>query len=241
VAQTVLIADDEVKLARLVCGYLEAAGFRALHASDGAQALELFRANRPDLVILDVMMPVMGGLDAARAMLREADVPIILLTARTEETDRVVGLELGADDYVTKPFSPRELVARVRAVLRRTSRANGAAAPLAPAAESDGTMVRGSLVLDLVRRSVTVEGQPRDLTSVQFDLLAVLAREPGRVFGREQLLARLHQSGHQGYERTIDAHVKNIRRALGDASASPRFVGTVRGVGYRFMEQEERR
>lgn len=240
-AQTVLIADDEVKLARLVCGYLEAAGFRALHASDGAQALDLFRANRPDLVILDVMMPVMGGLDAARAMLREADVPIILLTARTEETDRVVGLELGADDYVTKPFSPRELVARVRAVLRRSSRANGAAPPFAPANGADGVMARGSLVLDLVRRIVTVEGRPLDLTAVQFDLLAVLAREPGRVFGREQLLARLHQSGFQGYERTIDAHVKNIRRALGDTSGSPRFVGTVRGVGYRFMEQEERK
>jgi len=239
-AQTVLVADDEVKLARLVCGYLEAAGFRALHAPDGRQALELFRAHRPDLVILDVMMPVMDGLDAARAMLREADVPIILLTARTEETDRVVGLELGTDDYVTKPFSPRELVARVRAVLRRSSRAPGAAPP-APPSPSGGILARGPLVLDLVRRSVTVNGRHRNLTSVQFDLLALLAREPGRVFGREQLLSRLHQSGIQGYDRTIDAHVKNIRRALGDASASPRFVGTVRGVGYRFIEQEERR
>ena len=239
-AQTVLVADDEVKLARLVCGYLEAAGFHALHAPDGRQALELFRAHRPDLVILDVMMPVMDGLDAARAMLREADVPIILLTARTEETDRVVGLELGTDDYVTKPFSPRELVARVRAVLRRSSRAPGAT-PSAPPSQPGGILARGPLVLDLVRRSVTVDGRHRDLTSVQFDLLALLALEPGRVFGREQLLSRLHQSGTQGYDRTIDAHVKNIRRALGDASASPRFVGTVRGVGYRFIEQEERR
>jgi DNA-binding response OmpR family regulator len=238
-AQTVLIADDEVKLARLVCGYLEASGYRALQAADGRQALELFRAHHPDLVILDIMMPVMDGLDAARAMLREADVPIILLTARTEETDRVVGLELGADDYVTKPFSPRELVARVRAVLRRASRAPRDAPAIA--AEHEGVLARGSLALDLDRRRVTVKGKPRELTSAQFDLLAAMAREPGRVFSREQLLARLHASGNQGYERTIDAHVKNLRRALGDSSVRPRYVGTVRGVGYRFIEEEARK
>jgi DNA-binding response OmpR family regulator len=242
-AQTVLIADDEPKLARLVAGYLEAAGYRTLRAADGKQAVEQFHANHPDLVILDVMMPVMDGLAAARAMLREADVPIIFLTARTEETERVVGLELGADDYVTKPFSPRELVARVRAVLRRGGR-SGAGSALIPAASTDadaaGVLARGVLRVDPVRRSVTVSGEHRELTSVQFDLLVILATEPGRVWSREQLLARLHGREVEGYERTIDAHIKNLRRALGDSSDSSRFIGTVRGVGYRFVDQEDR-
>jgi DNA-binding response OmpR family regulator len=226
---TILIADDEAKMVRLVAGYLEAAGYRTLRASDGLQALGLFRAEHPDLVVMDVMMPGRDGLETARDMLREARTPIILLTARSDETDRVVGLEIGADDYVSKPFSPRELVARVRAVLRR------AAAP-AEARTEARAIERGGLRIDPGRREVTVDGVQRPLSSLQFDLLLAMAREPGRVFSREQLLARIHARDPESYERTVDAHVKNLRRALGDRSLSPRFIGTVRGVGYRFMD-----
>ncbi len=225
---TVLIADDEPKIVRLVAGYLERDGHRTLHAGTGRQALELFRAHRPDLAVLDVMMPDLDGIETARAMLREADLPVIFLTARADEADRVAGLELGADDYVVKPFSPRELAARVRTVLRRARRPDGAGARLEV----------GGLVVDRAKRSVRVDGAARALTAVQFDLLAAFAAEPGRVFTREQLLAAIHESESEGYERTIDAHVKNLRRALGETSARPRFVETVRGVGYKLAEPE---
>jgi DNA-binding response OmpR family regulator len=224
--KTILVADDEPKMARLVAGYLEAAGYRVLKAADGAAALDLFRSGRPDLVVLDVMMPALDGLEAARAIRREAETPIIFLTARSQEHDRVRGLELGADDYVVKPFSPRELVARVRAVLRRSS---------APAAEA---IERGGLRIDPVRREVAVDGAPRAVSSLQFDLLLALAREPGRVFTREQLLAAVRADEAECLDRTIDAHVKNLRKALGDRSPAPRFIGTVRGAGYRFIDQE---
>lgn len=230
-----LIADDEPKIVRLVAGYLEREGHRTLHAGTGRQALELFHAHRPDLAVLDVMMPDLDGIEAARAMLREADLPIIFLTARAAEADRVAGLELGADDYVVKPFSPRELAARVRSVLRRSHRAARGTPP------PSGGSVRidvGSLAIDLAKRSVRVDGTARALTAVQFDLLAALARDPGRVFSREQLLEAIHEDASEGYERTIDAHVKNLRRALGDASARPRFIATVRGVGYKLREPE---
>jgi DNA-binding response OmpR family regulator len=233
---TVLIADDEPKIVRLVAGYLEREGHRTLHAGTGRQALELFRAHRPDLAVLDVMMPELDGIEAARAMLREADLPIIFLTARADEADRVAGLELGADDYVVKPFSPRELAARVRSVLRRAARPGARdRLPLGRAAPIEV----GGLVVDRAKRSVRVDGAARALTAVQFELLAALASEPGRVFTREQLLAAIHESESEGYERTIDAHVKNLRRALGETSARPRFVETVRGVGYRLVEPEE--
>jgi DNA-binding response OmpR family regulator len=232
---TVLIADDEPKIVRLVAGYLEREGHRTLHAGTGRQALELFRAHRPDLAVLDVMMPDLDGIEAARAMLREADLPIIFLTARGGEADRVAGLELGADDYVVKPFSPRELAARVRSVLRRSRRAaRGARSP----ADGNVRIDVGGLSIDRVKRSVRVDGATRVLTAVQFDLLAALAFEPGRVFTREQLLEAIHEDASEGYERTIDAHVKNLRRALGEASARPRFVVTVRGVGYKLREEE---
>ncbi len=232
---TVLIADDEPKIVRLVAAYLEREGHRTLRAGTGRQALDLFRAQRPDLAVLDVMMPELDGIEAARAMLREADLPVIFLTARADEADRVAGLELGADDYVVKPFSPRELAARVRSVLRR-SRRSGASRRLATGGAA--RIEVGALVVDPSRRSVRIDGTARALTAVQFDLLAALAAEPGRVFSREQLLAAIHESESEGYERTIDAHVKNLRRALGDASARPRFVATVRGVGYKLLEPE---
>jgi DNA-binding response OmpR family regulator len=233
---TVLIADDEPKIVRLVAAYLEREGHRTLRASTGRQALELFRAHRPDLAVLDVMMPEIDGIEAARAMLRETDLPVIFLTARSDEADRVAGLELGADDYVVKPFSPRELAARVRSVLRRARR------PGAAAGYPQGAAARlevGGLVIDRAKRIVRVDGTARALTAVQFELLAALASEPGRVFTREQLLAAIHESESEGYERTIDAHVKNLRRALGDKSAQPLFVETVRGVGYRLVEPED--
>jgi len=180
-------------------------------------------------------MPDLDGIEAARAMLREADIPIIFLTARTGEADRVAGLELGADDYVVKPFSPRELAARVRSVLRRARR--GSPASRIPVGAPARIEV-GGMTLEPAKRSVRVDGATRELTAVQFDLLAALAREPGRVFSREQLLEAIHEDASEGYERTIDAHVKNLRRALGDASSRPRFIATVRGVGYKLLEPE---
>ncbi len=228
----ILIADDEVKIVRMVAGYLEAAGFRTLSAHDGLQALALFRENNPDCIILDINMPGADGLDVAREVRKTSAVPIIFLSARTDETDRIVGLELGADDYVSKPFSPRELVARVRAVLRRP--------PLTGPAQSRESLIRqGKLVLDPMRRSVDIGGEPKNLTAVQFDILAYLMREPGRVFSRLELLEAAAGTSFEGYERTIDAHIKNIRKALGDDSGEPRFIGTVRGVGYRFLEQRD--
>jgi DNA-binding response OmpR family regulator len=225
--KTILVADDEPKMSRLVAGYLEAAGYRVLCAADGRGALEQYRVERPDLVILDVMMPARDGLETARAIRQDSPTPIIFLTARSDEADRVLGLEIGADDYVVKPFSPRELVARVRAVLRR-------AQPAGEAAEA--VLERGGLRIDPARREASVDGVPARLSALQFDLLLALVREPGRVFSREQLLVAVRADGFEGYERTMDAHVKNLRRALGDRSLEPRFIGTVRGVGYRFLE-----
>ena len=226
----VLVADDEEKMTRIVASYLENAGFTAFVAQDGPEALRLFGEGRPDCVILDISMPGMDGLEVARRIRQDSPVPIIFLSALAEESDRIVGLELGADDYVTKPFSPRELVSRVRAVLRR-------APPVAHDAASGGTLSRGALSLDFRRREVRIDGESKPLTAVQFDILALLAREPGRVFPRAAILEEASGSDFEGYERTIDAHIKNIRKALGDDPEEPRFIGTVRGVGYRFIEQ----
>ncbi|MBL8967095.1 MAG: response regulator transcription factor [Spirochaetaceae bacterium] len=225
----VLVADDEEKIARMVASYLEAAGFETVTARDGREALTAFRARGPDLALLDIAMPGIDGLEVARAIRASSDLPIVFLTARAEEADKVLGLELGADDYVTKPFSPRELVARVRAVLRRGRLSDRAR-------DADPPLRRGALEMDFRRRLVLVDGEPRPLTAVQFDILAFLAREPGRVFGRLAILEGASGEAFEGYERTIDAHVKNIRKALGDDSGEPRFIGTVRGVGYRFLE-----
>lgn len=226
----ILVADDEEKIAGMVGSYLEANGFQPLIAHDGTRALALFREQAPACLILDINMPGLNGLDVAREARKTSSVPIIFLTARTEETDKIIGLELGADDYISKPFSPRELVARIRAVLRRTT-----SAPMAD--ELEGSVRRGGIEIDFRKRSVKVAGQLKNLTTVQLDILGLLMREPERVFSRLEILEHCMASSYDGYERTIDAHIKNIRKALGDDSENPRFISTVRGAGYKFLEQ----
>lgn len=225
--QKILVVDDEMEIVRLVRAYLERAGFSVVTASEGRQALAVFRHERPNLVVLDLNLPGMDGLDVCRALRRDSDVPIIMLTARLEETDRLIGLELGADDYIVKPFSPREVVARVRTVLRR----------------AEGTPVRpevvsaGGVHLDLSQRMASLNEHPLELTTMEFDLLALLIEHPGQVFTRLQLLERAQGTAYEGYERTIDVHIKNLRKKLGDDSQDPRFIETVRGIGYRFQRE----
>jgi len=221
----ILIVDDEPKILRLVHDFLTAAGFRTSAARSGDEALMRVRTEAPDLVILDLGLPGLDGLDVTRAIRRTGDLPIIMLTARDDESDKLIGLELGADDYVTKPFSPRELVARVRAVLRRQA---GTAATEA--------LHAGDLVLDLPRMRLTRAGEPIELTATEFTLLAAMARAPGRVFTRSQLLDAIHGVAFESYERAIDAHVKNIRRKLEPDPRSPRYLETVYGVGYRLAD-----
>jgi len=224
---TVLIVDDQPDIVRLVRDYLERAGFGVLTAADGEQALQIARSSHPDLVILDLTLPRLDGLDVARALRRDGDVPIIMLTARTEESDRVAGLELGADDYVTKPFSAREMVARVRAVLRRTSGARS---------EEEVVRVGESLTLDVPRMETSVEGRTVALTATEFQLLLHMARQPGRVFTRAQLLDAVHGVAIESYERAIGAHIKNIRRKIERDPRAPRLLQTVFGVGYRLSD-----
>ena len=223
---TILVVDDEPRIVQLVRDYLEHGGFTVLTAIDGPTALRTVRTGRPDLVVLDLGLPGLDGLDVARSLRREGEVPIIMLTARTEESDKLVGLELGADDYLTKPFSPKELVARVRAVLRRVEGLEG----------RPEVIRAGDVELDSTRLSVNVNGRAVDLTPTEFQLLATLARQPGRVFTRAQLLDAVHGVAVESYERAIDAHVKNLRRKLEPDSRAPRHVLTVFGVGYKFAE-----
>jgi DNA-binding response OmpR family regulator len=223
--QRILVVDDEPKIVQLVRDYLERAGFAVSTARSGDEALMRVRTEAPDLVVLDLGLPGIDGLDVTRALRRSGALPIIMLTARDDETDRIIGLELGADDYVTKPFSPRELVARVRAVLRRQASADGAE-----------VLRAGDLALDLPRMRVTRAGEPVELTATEFSLLAAMARQPGRVFTRSQLLDVIHGVAFESYERAIDAHVKNIRRKLEPSPRSPQYILTVYGVGYRLAE-----
>jgi two-component system, OmpR family, alkaline phosphatase synthesis response regulator PhoP len=227
--KTVLVVDDEPGIVTVVRDYLEHGGFAVLTAGDGPAALRIARTQAPDLVVLDLGLPSLDGLDVIRELRRSSAVPIIVLTARGDEADRVVGLELGADDYLAKPFSPRELVARSRAVLRRTAVA---------AEASDIVRVGGEVVLDVARMALTIDGQPVTLTATEFQLLAVMARQPGRVFTRSQLLDAVHGVAFESYERAIDAHVKNIRRKIEADPRAPRYLLTVYGVGYRFAEPE---
>jgi DNA-binding response OmpR family regulator len=224
---TILVVDDEPKIVKTVRAYLENAGFRVVVAADGQAALTLYRHEKPGLVVLDLGLPRMDGLDVARALRRESNIPIIMLTARVDEADRLVGLELGADDYVVKPFSPRELVARVRAVLRRAGPEREVAAP---------PIVSGDLSIDQERRLVTVAGRAVELTPTEFDLLVVLASHPGRVFSRMELLDRVQGDAFEGYDRTVDAHVKNLRQKIEPDPKQPRYLLTVFGVGYRFVQ-----
>jgi DNA-binding response OmpR family regulator len=225
--QKILVVEDEARIARLVRDYLEHAGFEAVVVGDGETALASARRSMPDLVVLDLGLPGRDGLDVARTLRRTSSVPIVMLTARGDETDRVVGLELAADDYVVKPFSPKELVARVRAVLRRTQAARAGGPEVLRVADVE---------VDLPRMRVAVAGRPVELTPTEFQLLATLAREPGRVFTRGQLLDAVHGVAFESYERAIDAHVKNLRRKLEPTPGRPRYLLTVHGVGYRFAD-----
>ena len=224
--KTVLIVEDELRITRLVRDYLEQAGFAVVEAADGPAAIVAARTERPDMILLDLGLPGMDGLDVTRRLRETSSVPIIMLTARVEETDRIVGLELGADDYITKPFSPRELVARIRAVLRR-----------ADATLGGGEVVKaGDVTLDIPKRRVTVRDADVELTATEFDLLLTLARHPGRIYTRAQLLDSVHGVTFESYERSIDAHVKNIRRKIELDPRNPQLVLTVYGVGYRFAD-----
>jgi DNA-binding response OmpR family regulator len=221
----VLVVDDEPRIVQLVRDYLERAGFAVSVARTGPEALMRARQDRPDLIVLDLGLPGLDGLEVTRRLRRDSGVPIIILTARDDETDKVVGLELGADDYVTKPFSPRELTARTRAVLRRHAGDVGA-----------DVIRAGGLVLDVPRLRAEVDGRTVPLTATEFHLLATLARQPGRVFTRSQLLDAIHGVAYESFERAIDAHVKNIRRKLEPDPRSPRYLLTVYGVGYRLAD-----
>ncbi len=225
--RTVLVVDDEPEIVRILGDYLARAGFTVVTAGDGEAAVAAARRHRPDLVILDLTLPSMDGLDVARALRRDAEVPIIMLTARSDETDRIVGLELGADDYVAKPFSPREVVARVRAVLRRADAAH---------THADVVRVGNVIEIDVPRMETQVDGRRVELTATEFQLLLHMARQPGRVFTRAQLLDAVHGVAVESYERAIDAHVKNIRRKIERDAHAPEHLQTVVGVGYRLAD-----
>jgi two-component system alkaline phosphatase synthesis response regulator PhoP len=224
--ELILVVDDEPMIVQQARDYLQHGAFRVISAGDGQTALTLARQARPDLVVLDLNLPVLDGLDVCRALRRESDVPIIMLTARVEETDRLIGLELGADDYIVKPFSPRELVARVKVILRRV-RGDVRSSNLVRAAD---------LEIDLAGRRVERSGESIRLSRTEFNLLALLAQHPGQTFTRGQLVDRLHQVAFEGVDRSIDAHVKNLRRKLEPDPSEPRYVLTVFGVGYKFAD-----
>jgi DNA-binding response OmpR family regulator len=222
----VLVVDDNEKIVDVLKAYLVQEGFTVRTAADGTAALAAVAEHVPDIALLDIMLPGVDGIELTRRFQRDHGLPVILITARSDEVDRLVGLEIGADDYITKPFSPREVVARVKAVLRRTERT-------AEAPQEDGVLAVGGLALDPARRAVTVEGSPVPLTRTEFDILATMAAHPGRVYSRLQLLEAASGDAFEGYERTIDAHVKNLRRKLGEDPRAPRYVHTVFGVGYK--------
>jgi len=221
---TILIIEDEPELVRVLRDYLQKAGFQVEAAYRGDTGLSLWAHKRPDLVLLDLNLPGMDGLDVAREIRRRGGTPIIMLTARVDETDQLIGLELGADDYITKPFSPRVVVAKVRAVLRR-----GGTLPKPP------SLLRvADIAIDLDAHTVTRAGEPISLTPTEFNLLAAMAGQPGRAFSRLQLLEAAQGSAYEGYERTVDAHIKNLRAKLEPDPRHPRYIETVFGVGYRF-------
>ena len=221
----ILVVEDDGNIARLSRDYLERAGFAALTSGDGHGAIALARSRKPDLIVLDLGLPGLDGLDVIRALRRDSAVPIVVVSARGEEADRIVGLELGADDYLVKPFSPKELVARVRAVLRRTDSAAGAGRE---------PLRAGDVGVDPARMSVTVGGRAVTVTPAEFQLLTTLVRSPGRVFTRSQLLDAIHGETCEAYERAVDGHVKNLRRKLEPEPTRPRYLVTVHGVGYKF-------
>lgn len=226
-AKTIMVVDDEPRLVSLVEAYLTQEGYRVVTAGDGRQAMFLARQEKPDLIVLDIMMPEMDGYEFMRLHRKEQETPIILLTARVEDDDKVLGLELGADDYLTKPFRPRELVARIRAVLRRTGQVRPSAQVLRSA----------DITLDRETHTVQVADHYVDLTPSEFDLLATLMTAPGRAYTRLELLDRIQGVAYEGYERTIDVHIKNLRAKIEPEPRSPRYIQTVYGVGYRFARE----
>ncbi len=234
---TILVVDDEPKIVQLARDYLEHAGFTVVTADDGRAALDAVAAARPDLVVLDLGLPGLDGLEVTRRLRQSGDLPIVMLTARDDELDKVLGLEMGADDYLTKPFSPRELVARVRAVLRRAD---------PPAAVTDGdadgraSVLRAAdVTIDVDRMHVQVAGRSVELTPTEFQLLVTLARRPGQIRTRSQLLDAVHGVAFESYERAIDTHIKNLRRKLEPDPRVPRYILTVHGVGYRFADERD--
>ncbi len=222
----ILIIEDESELVKVLRSYLEKAGFQVITALRGDSGLELWRREKPDLVILDLNLPGLDGLDIAREIRKKSNTPIIMLTARVEEADQLVGLEIGADDYITKPFSPRLVVARVRALLRRTQ-----------STSPSETIRVQDIKIDLEAHQVTRQGNPIELTPTEFNILVAMARNPGRVFSRLQLLESVQGIAYEGYERTIDTHVKNLRAKLEPDPKNPRYIETVFGVGYRFVKE----
>jgi len=226
-SQKILVVDDEFEIVKVVRAYLEQSDFRVITASDGQQALVVFRHEQPDLVVLDLNLPQLDGLDVCRAIRRDSNVPIIMLTARVEETDRLIGLEIGADDYITKPFSPREVVARVRTVLRRST----------PAPEPSSLITIGALSIDSLKHEVQLQNRLIDLTPSEFNILLIMASQPGRAFSRMDLLDAAQGEAYEGYERSIDVHIKNLRQKLGDEPRDPTYILTVYGVGYKFSDK----
>ena len=223
-SKKILIVDDEAQIVKVVKAYLEKANFQVVTAGDGPTALAVFHREKPDFLILDLNLPGMDGLDVCRAIRRESDIPVLMLTARIDEADRLIGLELGADDYVIKPFSPREVIARVRTILRRASH---------PSASETHILQIQNLLIDLEKHTVDRDGQIIDLTPTEFEILVVLARQPQRVFSRLQIMEQAQGSSYEGYERTIDAHIKNLRIKLEPNPKKPIYIQTVFGVGYK--------
>ena len=224
----VLVVDDDVKTVELVRLYLDRDGYQVLTAYDGVEALRLARENRPDLIVLDLMLPDIDGLEVCRTLRHESDVPVIMLTARTTDQDKLTGLDLGADDYVTKPFSPKELAARVRAVLRRL-----------PGERGPEEIKSGELSMDFMKHEAWLAGRPLNLTSVEFKLLGILAKEPGRVFSRASLIEEALGYDFEGFDRTIDVHILNLRRKLEPDPSHPKYIKTIYGVGYKFVGGEQ--
>lgn len=222
----ILVVDDEPKIVDIVKAYLEREGYQLLLAYDGKSALELARQQSPDLIVLDLMLPEISGLDVCRTLRSESAVPIIMLTARDETTDKIVGLELGADDYVTKPFDPKELVSRVKAVLRRTENRG----------TTENLLMVADLRIDLEKRRVNRGDETIDLTPMEFELLRVIAENPGRVYSRMQLMDKVQGDAYDGYDRTIDSHIKNLRKKIEPDPEHPRYIITVYGVGYKLED-----
>ncbi len=226
-SQKILVVDDELDIVKVVRAYLEQSGFRVITATDGQQALATFRHDQPDLIVLDLNLPKMDGLEVCRTIRRESNVPIIMLTARVEEADRLIGLEIGADDYIVKPFSPREVAARVRTVLRRS----------VPPTERLSLIALGDLTIDPIKHEVLLQGRSIDLTPSEFNILLAMASQPGRAFSRMDLLDAAQGEAYEGYERSIDVHIKNLRQKLGDEPRDPTYILTVYGVGYKFNDK----